>query len=265
MKCNISICGSDGTRKLEKESSGSSPAELWAVYDGEYREGDRIELRCDRENAFIYVKLDDAMDGAVLFYTGPYSFPIPFGEAKLSYSPSSFSGKRHYLYVREATEAEARQERNLACNPWDFHGNTGLYPHTWANVETRGESVFASRNAVDGLVANSFHGERPYSSWGINRDPEAEFHLEFGREVALTAIGIWLRADFPHDAWWTEGTISFSDGSSLTLHFEKTGAEQRFSFPAKKVTSLTFHKLIKADDPSPFPALTQIAAYGREA
>jgi hypothetical protein len=261
MKFNISIRGLDGTTKLEKESSG----ELWAVYDGDYQEGDRIELSCGKENGFVFVKLDDAMEGTVLYCRGDYSFPIPFGEARMSYSPSSFTGKRHYLYVREATGAEIAGERNLALNPYDFHGNTGLFPHTWANVETRGESVFASRNAVDGLLANSFHGEWPYTSWGINRDPAAEFHLEFGREVELTSVCIYLRADFPHDAWWKSGSLSFSDGSSITLEFEKTGEGQRYTFPPKKVSSLTFHRLIKADDPSPFPALTQLQAFGREA
>lgn len=264
MNLSISICGADGKKKLEKRSQ----QELWAVYDGEYQEGDRIELSCeadDREKPFLFVKLDDAMEGAVLLYKGVYSFPIPFAEARMSYSPASFAGKRHYLYVREATGAEIEESRNLALNPYDFHGNTGLYPHTWANVETRGESVFASRNAVDGLLANTFHGEWPYTSWGINRDPDAEFHLDFGREVVLTSVGIYLRADFPHDAWWKEGTLSFSDDSGMTLEFKKTGGEQRFQFKPKKVTSLTFHKLIKADDPSPFPALTQLKAYGTEA
>lgn len=264
MNLRISVLGPDGTKKMEK----SQQHELWAVYDGEYQEGDRIELSCGAdgtEKAFLFVKLDDAMEGAVLLYKGVYSFPIPFAEARMSYSPSSFTGTRHYLYVREAAGTETAGERNLALNPFDFHGNTGLYPHTWANVETRGESVFASRNAVDGLLANSFHGEWPYTSWGINRDPNAEFHLDFGREVFLSSVGIYLRADFPHDAWWTQGTLSFSDGSEMTLEFTKTGGEQRFQFAPRKVTSLVFHKLIKADDPSPFPALTQLAAYGKEA
>ena len=34
---------------------------------------------------------------------------------------------------------------------------------------------------------------------------------------------------------------------------------------AKEITSLKLHSLIKADDPSPFPALTQIEVYGEEA
>ena len=42
-----------------------------------------------------------------------------------------------------------------------------------ANVETRGEAVFAARNAIDGIYENDAHGIWPYQSWGINRDPNA--------------------------------------------------------------------------------------------
>jgi len=76
---------------------------------------------------------------------------------------------------------------------------------------------------------------------------------------------IYLRADFPHDAWWTQGTITFSDGSELVMNFEKRGDAQSFKFPEKEITYLKLHSLIKADDPSPFPALTQIEVYGTEA
>ena len=40
-------------------------------------------------------------------------------------------------------------------------------------LETGGEAVFAARNAIDGIYENSSHGEWPYQSWGINRDPNA--------------------------------------------------------------------------------------------
>ena len=36
-------------------------------------------------------------------------------------------------------------------------------------------------------------------------------------------------------------------------------------FEERVITELTLEKLKKADDPSPFPALTQIEVYGREA
>lgn len=92
-------------------------------------------------------------------------------------------------------------------NPWAVHGAGGPYPHASANVETRGEMVFAAKNAIDGLKANSFHGEWPYTSWGVNRDPEAAWRLDFGRTVELDEAVFYLRADFPHDAWWKSAAL----------------------------------------------------------
>ena len=172
---------------------------------------------------------------------------------------------RHYLHVRSAYPHEIMQRRNLACNPYDSHGNTTLFPRTEANIETRGESVFASRNAIDGLLANTFHGEWPYTSWGINRDPAAEFTLFFGRTVRVEEIVLYLRADFPHDAWWTQADVTFSDGQTMPVHFQKSGAAQHFAAGGKETDFIRLSRLIKADDPSPFPALTQIEVYGTEA
>ena len=124
--------------------------------------------------------------------------------------------------------------------------------------------VFAAKNAIDGLVANSGHGEWPYTSWGINRDPNAAWRLDFGRPVVLDEAVVYLRADFPHDAWWREATLRFSDGSRLTLPLEKTGAGQPFPFAPRQAEWVVLDTLIKADDPSPFPALTQLELWGRE-
>ena len=87
--------------------------------------------------------------------------------------------------------------RNLAFNCYDEHGDTGFYPHASANVETRGEAVFAARNAIDGIFENSAHGEYPYQSWGINRDPNAALTLDFGREVLLDELRITERQISP--------------------------------------------------------------------
>ena len=124
--------------------------------------------------------------------------------------------------------------------------------------------VFAAKNAIDGLKANSFHGEWPYTSWGINRDPNAAWRLDFGRTVELDEAVFYLRADFPHDAWWREATMCFSDGSSLVIPLEKSAAGQRIRFPAKQVEWVSLNSLKKADDPSPFPALTQLELWGRD-
>ncbi|MDE7300328.1 MAG: carbohydrate-binding protein, partial [Lachnospiraceae bacterium] len=73
----------------------------------------------------------------------------------------------------------------------------------------------------------------------------------------------YTRADFPHDNWWKEVSIDFSDGSSESFALEKSSRAHVLTFPAREITSLTLCRLIKADDPSPFPALSQIEVYGR--
>ena len=59
--------------------------------------------------------------------------------------------------------------RNLALNVNDQSCSTTCYPHVSANVETRGEAVFAAVNGVDGVTANEGHWKWPFQSWGINR------------------------------------------------------------------------------------------------
>ena len=58
-------------------------------------------------------------------------------------------------------------------------------------------------------------------------------------------------------------TFTFSDGTSETVELEKS-VEPHIRLERRGITWLTFGQLIKADDPSPFPALTQIEVYGRE-
>ena len=53
--------------------------------------------------------------------------------------------------------------------------------------------------------------------------------------------------------------------SREVLALQKTAAPQSFAIQPRTVTSLTLCALQKADDPSPFPALTQIEAWGVEA
>jgi hypothetical protein len=163
-----------------------------------------------------------------------------------------------------ARREEIAARKNLALNPWAAHRFDGAFPFASANVETRGEAVFAARNAIDGYKANDSHGGWPYTSWGINRDPKAALRVDFGRLVELDEAVLYLRADFPHDAWWKEGTLHFSDGSQVMVKLEKTAAGQSFSFPPRKVEWVVLDSLVKADDPSPFPALTQLELWGSE-
>lgn len=246
-------------------ASSCAEDEAVLVYEPEYCEGDYITLTCDAPDQYVFLQLDDALAPAFVYLKGTgCTYPIPFGEARSVFSSRAFVGKRHYLHVRIARAEEIACRKNLALNPYATHAPGGPYPFASANVETRGEMVFAAKNAIDGMKANHYHGEWPFTSWGINRDPQAAWRLDFGRTVEIDEAVIYLRADFPHDAWWTQGTLHFSDGSDLIVPLKKTDAGQAISFPAKKVEWVMLDSLIKAEDPSPFPALTQLELWGKD-
>ncbi len=244
--------------------SKSGEEELYLVYKAEYQEGDYISLTTDRPGLYE-VKLDAALDVAPLYLNGAFTFPIPFNEKKDCYPQIAFSAPLNLITVRALKEKAAHNYKNLVFNPYDHHENTALFPHSYANVETRGESVFASRNAMDGNFASDLHGKWPYESWGINRNPDATMSVDFGRKVKIDTIVFYTRADFPHDAWWTEATITFDSGEKKTFPLEKKDGAQSFKIDEVEVSAFTISNLIKADDPSPFPALIQIEAWGCEA
>lgn len=244
------------------ESTGEDRVEL--RYLNAYAEGDQIVLTSSRHPVHLLWQVDDAIGGSLCYLTRDMTYPVPFGARKRVFSPKAFSGERHFLFARVAEDWELHAYRNLAINVADQHRIEGCYPHADANVETRGESVFEAKNAIDGVYGNHNHGSWPYASWGINRDPNACMTLSFGRPVHIDRLGFCLQSDFPHDSYWTEGTVTFSDGSVEVLQFIKTDRTQYFSIAPRTVEWLTFDKLIKAEDESPFPALTQIEVYGTD-
>ena len=122
--------------------------------------------------------------------------------------------------------------------------------------------MFAAKNAIDGVRANLSHGEWPYESWGINRREDATMKLEFGRKIITDRIVFYTRSDFPHDNYWTELTVEFSDGSCEKVPLKKTAAAQEYRFAKRVIDRLIIKDLKKSDEPSPFPALTQIEVYG---
>ena len=87
--------------------------------------------------------------------------------------------------------------------------------------------------------------------------------VDFGRRIRTDKVVLYTRADFPHDNWWVQVTLKFSDGSAQEFPLEKSVTGHVLTFPEKEITWIELCHMIKADDPSPFPALTQIEVYGR--
>lgn len=239
--------------------------EVSLVYHGLYKPGDRIALEVSEPGQFCVVQFEDSMLPAIIYVCKKeINFHIPHGVMNTAYSPKNFSGGCHLIRARIAKPEDLALRRNLAFAPYDEEGDTGYYPHASANVPAKAGSAFAARCAVDGIRENLAHGHWPYTSWSINCDPNAALTIDFGRPVNVDEIRLTIRADFPHDSWWRSATVHFSDDSCEVLTLNQTAAVQSFSVTPRDVTSLTLCELKKADDDSPFPALTQIEVFGTE-
>ncbi|MGX7059771.1 carbohydrate-binding protein [Vagococcus humatus] len=235
-------------------------------YKGTYNVGDKIIIKNDSaDKDYLMVKLDASLDTTFIYMPGAeWHYTIPEVHDRTAYYPFSFKGERHYIEVRYAKEYEIYQYRNLALNPHDQKEDTGVYPHASANVETRNETVFFARNAIDGVLANDYHGRYPFQSWGINRQEDAYLKLEFGRPVNIDTIELVLRGDYPHDSYWTEASLEFSDGTEEKVLLDKLLTPQLMSIQKENIEWLILKDLIKHEDESPFPALTQLKVFGTE-
>ncbi|GAB6930965.1 discoidin domain-containing protein [Paenibacillus sp. JCM 10914] len=243
---------------MEREAEGFTHL---ACQHLEYNAGDKYRITTEAPESYLVVQMDEALSPSLIYVKGEvweYELPLSFKQA---YPEKAFTGRKHYVTARYAMESEVTQYRNLALNPHDQKHDSSAYPHAHANVETRNNPTFFARNAIDGVYANFSHGEYPYQSWGINQQADAELTLDFGRKVELGRLGLVLRGDFPHDSWWREVTVAFSDGSEEQLYPQQNRSIQYFDIQPRKVEWLVLKRLIKGDE-ALFPALTQIEAFG---
>lgn len=270
---SIKICGKRGNMLL----TTCDEDRVSAVYCAAYQPGDMITLEIGEPNQFCVVQFEDTMPPALVYICQQrIVFPVPISESPMPnpYSPKSFVGNLHIIRARFATPEEIARRRNLAFNPYDnaFYGmgpfgngkDTGFFPHATSNIEPTSPG-FAPRTAIDGVLENSAHMVWPYQAWSNDRKPEAELTIDFGRPVCIDELRLTLRADFPHDSWWTDADVRFSDGSTEHLTLERTGKIQSFAIKPRTVTSLTLCNLKKHEDTSLYTALTQLEAWGTDA
>ena len=243
-------------------ASSEHPDEALVCVDRVYQPGDVIRIA---GASHLRVQMDQSLPaGEVFLPEQRMTWSVPAGEHRLAYAPGLFEAPRHIISARLIPEPELAVSRNLACNPADLRGETDFFPHCTANVETRNEACFCARNVIDGLRLNTFHGEWPFQSWGIGAREDAWCLLDLGRPVVAEKMALTLRADFPHDAYWTAGRVLLSDGESLAFSLQKTGDRQWIDLKNRTVRWLRLEQLIKSDDPSAFPALRQWEVFGRD-
>lgn len=251
----------DGDRLL-KETKHPEHAQMF--YREVYPQGGFI--RFTARPGHLWVQVDHAIAPALVYLPeGSFDYRLPVKDEPQFLPPFAFQGEKHIVRAWLPSREQLEARRNLALNPADQRGDSLAYPHATANVETRNEAQFAARNVLDGYTISDGHGTWPYQTWGIWERKDAAITVDFGREVLVDELGFVLRADFPHDAHWVQGTVVFSDGSELQLSFDKTGEPQRFPISPRRIRWARLEQLIKSDDPSVFPALTAWELYGRDA
>ncbi|MGH4049857.1 MAG: DUF7402 domain-containing protein [Clostridium sp.] len=235
------------------------------VYGQSYQKGDKICFTNLSEDKYLVIKMDDELDEALIYVVGnTLEFEIPFDEDTKPYSENTFKGIEHNISIHKARKEEIYAYRDLAKNVMDKRGETTYYPHATANVETRNEAVFAARNVIDGRTDTQGHGRWPYQSWGTWQREDAEISVNFGREVEVDKIALYLRADYPHDTYWNFIRIEFSDGSYKIVEPVKSCDAQYFEFDKKIITWIKLLNFKKAEEEIDFAALTEIQVYGKD-
>ncbi len=233
-------------------------------FQGVYQPGDIIEF--ESSSPRVIAGIDHTVLPARLYLpAGKWTFRLPLeGDLPAGYPPFAFQGENHLITL---AEDNGNEYRNLACNPADQRHESGAYPHASANVETRDESVFFARNTIDGLHTAASHGKWPYLSWGIGGRPDATIRLDFGRNVTVDKMTLYLRADFIKSGYWVKGTVYLSDGYEKTFPLQMLDGPQTIDLDGPhSVAWMRLDHLITTDSqPSPYPSLRQWEVFGQEA
>ena len=240
--------------------------EIDDTFTREFEPGDRFRLETDGAE-FVKLALAPTLAPSVVYLPdGVFEFEIPFDRERTAcYALGTFDGDTHRVRAWELSDAEIYGERMISLNSHDRHNVAKYFPHAVANFVTREDPCFFERNAIDGITDNEGHGNYPFHSWGGGLREDLEYEVDFGAEVEVDRVTIYLRADFPHDTYWKEAELEFSDKSRIPLTLRGTKDGQTFGFPKKKTRTvkLTGFRQQRLEDGSlSFAALSQIEIYG---
>ncbi len=266
----------DKSGKIKAEYKGLN---IKAEYNGELNAGDKIKIYLDG-CFYVFAKFDKTLKESLIYLPNKrFEYVIPTKrELKDGYESGTFDGECHIISVREAEDNEIYGVRNLALNSHDFPKSKNCYPHASANFVTREEPCFYARNAIDGNANNQGHGGYPYNSWAGGARNDLEFTLDFGEQVEIDSLKFYLRADFkndakgvPHDSYWKNIDVEFSDGEVRTCEFSlrndnlypenSNGIEIKFD--GKITSTVKLKNFVQVTEKLGFAALTQIEAYGK--
>ncbi len=244
-----------------KEKWSATAEAVDEIYSGGFSQGDRIVIDSP-DVKHMHLKLDKmAQDSIVYCPDGHFELLVPTGEELRAYYPTSFTTSDHWIKVKEVSEEEFYSYRRISLNGHDTEISTS-YPHATSNAVSANPAL-RPRNAIDGIICNSRHGDFPANSWSGGKSEDIEYHLDFGAEVEIDKIDFFIRAHFPHDTYWKSLDVELSDGSRIPVQLDKTAAAQTLKLDNKKTTFVHLTNFKQAANPLSFAAFSQIEVYGR--
>lgn len=244
---------------------------LVQLFIGEkYEVGGKISITLPSGYDYIYVSLNHRIKDTLVYCPdGIFEYVIPsYAEQVMPGSFMRYCDPTISAYL--PTEAELEQLYNVALNPYT-DGISNVYPKTTSNDNFEnqpGDASFMDRNATDGFTANKGHGGYPNQSWGPtnslhNANNEASYlQVDFGREVNISYLNVFIRADFPHDTYFKSLTLEFSDGTELQITLQGVATGQKIEIPNGKLTSSIRLKDFVAATPGGWAAISELEVYG---
>lgn len=241
----------------------ANESEIDLIYREIYCPGDYAVVTA--ESDFIRISFDESQAESTVFLPErKLIYRFPYDTELLAFDKESWLRNVHHIIISEVDDKCAYLYRDLALNSLDKTDNNQYYPHARATFVTRNEPIFEARNAIDGVIENSGHGEYPYQSWSAGAKTDMAFSLNFGKTVEIEKIVFYLRADFPHDTYWDSLLVEFDDRSKQKVCFTKTAEGQELILDKPKVTkAVTLLDFTQPFNPPSFAALTQIKVFGK--
>jgi hypothetical protein len=263
----------DYTSAKNKNYTAEGEGMVVLYVPNKYAGNDKITITLPEGEKYLALCLNSRV-GEAIIYCPDGKFTYTFPNLTNTCFPHTMNPSKGVVYTnntitaRVVSEKELAKEHNLALNPYDVVDGTNDYPHATTNNVNDNNLYWAARNAIDGFTANEGHGAYPYQSWGPNNNVKATdyFKIDFGREVTINELIVVIRADFPHDSYFTGCTVTLSDGTTMDINLTNSELEQVIDLGGVTTTSIKLSNFTveTAGATTPYAALTEVKCMGTE-
>ncbi len=262
----------DYTNTKKKNYTAEGEGMVILYVPNKYSGNDKLTITLPEGEKYLALSLSSRI-GETIIYCPDGKFDYTFPNPNKTFPNTMNTGKdvcyrNNTITARLVTAEELAKVHNLALNPYDMTSGTNEYPHASTNNVYTNSEEWAARNAIDGFTANEGHGNYPYQSWAPNDSVKASdyFMIDFGREVTVNELVVLIRADFPHDSYFTGCTVTLSDGTTMEINLTNSELEQVIDLGGVKTTSIKLSNFTveKTGATTGYAALTEVKCMGTE-